>query len=148
MRGLGGDGWGRHNLEASVALRGPSRVPSPQRDCVVPPPPLSSQVCSSPRPLGRSGAEKGVVLSGGRGDGREDRCGSGRFHTSISCAAQFSSKNCRAEQRVNPSRLIWWLALAALQIYGVSCPRRRALSPGFHDSCTRRLHPLPRDKTE
>ena len=61
---------GRPNLESSVALRGPSRVPSPQRDCVVPPP-LSSQACSSPRPLGGSGAEKGTVLSGGRGDGRD-----------------------------------------------------------------------------
>lgn len=28
---------GRPNPEASVALRGPSRVPSPQQDCVVPP---------------------------------------------------------------------------------------------------------------
>ena len=139
-------GVGTTNPESFVVPRRPVRVHSPRRDCVVPPP--NSQVCSGPRPLGRSGAEKGVVLSGGRGDGREDRCGSGRFHTSISCAAQFSSKNCRAEQRVNPSRLSWWLALAALQIYGVSCPRRRALSPGFHDSCTRRLHPLPRDKTE
>ena len=96
----------------------------------------NSQVCSGPRPLGRSGAEKGAILSGGRGDGREDRCGSGRLQTFSSCAAQFSSQNRRAEQHVPPSRLSWWLALAALQTYGVPCPRRRALSPGFRDSCT------------
>ena len=33
------------------------------------------------------------------------------------------------------NRLSWWLTLAALQMYGVSCPRRRALSPGFRESC-------------
>ena len=85
--------------------------------------------------LFRSGAEKGAVPSGGRGDGREDRHGSGRFQTSISCAAQFSLQNRRAEQRVTLSKLSWCLALASLQTYGVSCPRRRALSPGFRDSC-------------
>ena len=117
-----------------MALRGPSRVRSPQWDCVVPLP--SSQVCSGPRPLGGSGVEKGTVLSGGRGDRKEDRCGSGRFQTSISCATQCSSQNRRAEQRVTPSRLSWWLALATLQTYGVFYPRRRALSPRFRDSCT------------
>ena len=71
MRGLGSDGCrgAVTNPEASVALRRPARVCSPQRDCVVPLP--HSQVCSGPRPLGRSGAEKGAVLSGGRGDGRD-----------------------------------------------------------------------------
>ena len=127
----------------------PSEDPrgSPVHSRTVSYPPLSSQVCSSPRPLGGSGAEKGTVLSGGRGDGREDRCGSWRFQTSISCAAQ-CSQNRRAEQRVTPSRLSWWLALATLQTYGVSCPRRKALSPGFRESCTWRHHLRPRDKTE
>ena len=99
----------------------PSEDPrgSPVHSGTVSYPPLSSQVCSSPRPLGGSGAEKGTVRSGGRGDGREDRCGSWRFQTSISCAAQ-CSQNRRAEQRVTPSRLSWWLALATLQTYG--CP--------------------------
>ena len=40
----------------------------------------------SPRPLGGSGAEKGTVLSGGRGDGREDRCAPG----TITCQAPLS----------------------------------------------------------
>ena len=139
-------GVGTTNPESFVVPRRPVRVRSSQRDCVVHP--HNSQVCSGPRPLGRSGAEKGVVLSGGMGDGREDRCGSGRFQTSISCAAQFSLQNRGAEQSVTPSWLSWWLALATLQMYGVSCPQRRALSPGFHDSCMRRRHPLPRNKTE
>ena len=96
-------------------------------------PPTSSQVCSGSRPLGRSEAENGAVPSVGRGDGRQDRRGSGRFQTSISCAAQFSLQNRGAEQSVTPSRLSWWLALAALQTYGVSW---EGLSPEFMDSCT------------
>ena len=134
MRGLGGDGWG---MPQPGGLCGPQdpRGSAVHGATVLYPPP-NSQVCSGPRPLGRSGAEKGAVPSGGRGDGKEDRHAPGRFETSISCAAQFTLQNGRAEQRVTLSRLSWWLALAALQTYGVSCPRRRALSPGFRDSCT------------
>ena len=113
-RWLGGDPT-RRPLWPSEDLRGPA-----VHSGTVSYPPPSSQVCSSPRPLGGSGAEKGTVLSGGRGDGREDRCGSGRFQTSISCAAQCSLQNRRAEQRVTPSRLSWWSALATLQRMG--CP--------------------------
>ena len=113
-RWLGGDPT-RRPLWPSEDPRGPA-----VHSGTVSYPPPSSQVCSSPRPLGGSGAEKGTVLSGGRGDGREDRCGSGRFQTSISCAAQCSLQNRRAEQRVTPSRLSWWSALATLQRMG--CP--------------------------
>ena len=111
-------GGGLPNPEASVALRGPSRVRSPQWDCVVPP--TQFQRVFWPQALGGSGAEKGAILSGGRGDGREDRCGSGRFQTSISCAAQCSSQIHRAEQRVTPSKLSLLLALTTCRRMG--CP--------------------------
>ena len=119
MRGLGGDGWRRVAGRGAPQPRGlcgpqrPKGVCSAWQDCVVPLP--NSQVCSGPRPLGGSEAEKGAVPSGGRGDQREDKRGSGRFQTSISYAAQFSSQNHQAEQHVTPSRLSWWLTLATLQ---------------------------------
>ena len=70
-RWLGGDPT-RRPLWPSEDPRGPA-----VHSGTVSYPPPSSQVCSSPRPLGGSGAEKGTVLSGGRGDGREDRVAPG-----------------------------------------------------------------------
>lgn len=109
--------------------------------------PPNSQVCSGPRPLGRSGAEKAVVLSGGRGDGREDRCGSGRFQTSISCTAVFltkpsSSAACEPEQ----AELVVGPGCSA-DIWGVLSSEEGSVS-WVKDSCTCRRHPLRRDKTE
>lgn len=73
--GLEGDSCGGTNPDASVALKISARFSSPQWDQVVPPTHL--YVCSGLRPLGRSVAEKRVVLSRGTEDRREDRCSSG-----------------------------------------------------------------------
>ena len=62
-RWLGGDPT-RRPLWPSEDPRGPA-----VHSGTVSYPPPSSQVCSSPRPLGGSGAEKGTVLSGGRETG-------------------------------------------------------------------------------
>ena len=78
----------------------------------------NSQVSSGPRPLGRSRAEKAVVLSGGREMGGKTGVarGDSRFHL---CSTVSSQKR-QAVQHVIPSRLSCWLALAALQRVG--CP--------------------------
>lgn len=78
----------------------------------------NSQVSSGPRPLGRIRAEKAVVPSGGRETGGKTGVarGDSRFHL---CSTASLQKR-QAAQRVSPSRLSWWLALAALQRVG--CP--------------------------
>ena len=127
-----------------MALRGPAGVHSAWQDSVIPPTQFLSVLWL--QALGQKSSRESSGSVRREGDGRKDRCGSGRFqipsvqHSFLAKAS--SSAACEPEQ----AELLVGPGCSAT--CGVSCPHGRALSPGFRDSCTCRCHPLPRDRTE